>query len=80
MRQKGEDTLMCDSTKLKAKMVEKGFTQEKLASHIGINKSTLNRKIKNLDDFSIGEAKKIARILELSGDEATVIFFANYVA
>jgi lambda repressor-like predicted transcriptional regulator len=65
--------------KLKGKMKEKGFTQEMLSKEIGIDKSSLNRKLQK-GCFLIGEADVIAKTLGLSRDEAYSIFFTHNVA
>jgi len=71
---------MCDVAKLKGKIAEKGLNQVMLAQKTGMDKSTLNRKMKTGESFTIGEANKIALILKLTRDEAMAIFFANVVA
>lgn len=71
---------MCDTAKLRGKIVEKGLNQVSLAKKTGMDRSTLNRKLKNGETFTIGEASKIAIILELTKDEAMTIFFADIVA
>lgn len=71
---------MCDVAKLKGKIVEKGLNQVTLAQRAGMDRSTLNRKMKTGEAFTIGEANKIAIILKLTRDEAMAIFFANIVA
>lgn len=71
---------MCDTAKLRGKIVEKGLNQVLLAKKTGMDRSTLNRKLKNGETFTIGEASKIAIILELTKDEAMTIFFADIVA
>lgn len=71
---------MCDTAKLRGKIVEKGLNQVSLAKKTGMDRSTLNRKLKNGEAFTIGEASKIAIILELTKDEAMTIFFADIVA
>ncbi|KAA0963170.1 helix-turn-helix transcriptional regulator [Streptococcus cristatus] len=71
---------MVNISKLKGIIVEKGYTQEALASEIGIDKSTFYRKIKNGGSFSIGEANAIVRAINLTRDEAVSIFFAETVA
>ena len=73
--------LMVNVNKLKAKMVEKGTNVELLAKSIGMNKSTLYRKLnKGGEDFSIKEIRLIASELDISDEEAIVIFFAPNVA
>lgn len=60
--------------KLKGKIVENGLSVEKLADIIGIDRSSLYRKLNNSDKFTIGEASRIKDALKLSGAEAYEIF------
>lgn len=60
--------------KLKGKIREKGLTQAALAREINIDKSTLQRKFKKTDSFTIGEVERITYILNLSDSEAMQIF------
>ena len=62
--------------KLKAKIVEKGMNVETLAKLIGVDRSSMYRKINNFEKITIGEANKIKSVLELSDEEANNIFFA----
>lgn len=71
---------MCNIAKLKGKIVENGLNQKTLAEATGIDRSTLNRKMKNAEAFTIGEANRIVTILKLTKDEAVAIFFTNIVA
>ncbi len=67
--------------KLKGVMKEKRTTPEKVASQIGIDKSTMYRKLSNGgDEFTIKQADAISSILGLTGEEAQAIFFSQYVA
>lgn len=67
--------------KLKGVIKEKRTTPEKVAMSIGIDKSTMYRKLNNGgDEFTIKQADAIANLLGLSGDEAQAIFFSQYVA
>ena len=68
---------MCDTMKLKGKMKENGMTQEGLAAAIKIDRSTLNRRLKTGEDFTIGEANRIVSVLMLTADEALSIFYRN---
>ena len=63
-----------DVAKLRGKIVEKGFTVETLATAIGIDRSTLYRKLDTIEKFTIGEARKIKEVLGLTNAEATQIF------
>ena len=60
--------------KLKGKIVENGLNVELLAESIGLNRSSLYRKLNNLEKVTIGEARKIKDVLLLSNEEATDIF------
>ena len=66
--------------KLKGKMVEKGLNVETLAAKIGVDKSTLYRKLNECEKISIGDAQKIKLELDLTNDEAIDIFFGQTVA
>lgn len=71
---------MCDVAKLRGKITENGLNQETLSKEVGMDRSTLNRKLKTGEAFTIGEANKIAFVLKLTKDEAMAIFFTNIVA
>nr|UVY38448.1 MAG: BetR domain protein [Bacteriophage sp.] len=62
---------------LKAKMVEKGFTQSTLAIAIGISEMSLSRKINGLREFRLSEACKICEVLDI--ENPAQIFFAKTV-
>ena len=61
--------------KLRGKMTEKGFNVERLAPMIGIDRATLYRKLNNWEKITIGEALKMKDVLEMTDDEAGLIFF-----
>lgn len=64
-----------DMQKLKAKIVECRMTQESFAHRLGINVSTLYRKMKAEGvSFTIGEMHQIVEILGLTVQEANQIF------
>lgn len=72
---------MVNIRKLRAKMVEAGVNVERLASEIGVDKSTLYRRLAgNGEDFTIKEADLIRTALSLSVSEASTIFFTSDVA
>ncbi|WP_234396987.1 helix-turn-helix domain-containing protein [Bacillus massiliglaciei] len=50
----------------------KGFTQRDIAKRLGIHVQTYSKMEKDPDNVTIGEAKKICRILDVSYD---FIFF-----
>ncbi|MBK1809448.1 helix-turn-helix transcriptional regulator [Clostridium sp. YIM B02505] len=59
--------------KLKARMIEQGYTQRRLADGIGITVQTLNSKINGRSVFSLDEAISITKILDIKNPEE--IFF-----
>lgn len=66
---------------LKGKVIEKGYTLEKVAENIGIDRSTMSRKLGNSgEDFTIKQADDIVSFLGLTPTEATSIFFSQFVA
>lgn len=66
---------------LKGKVIEKGYTLEKVAENIGIDRSTMSRKLgNNGEDFTIKQADAIVTFLKLTSSEATSIFFNQFVA
>lgn len=69
------EVIALDANKLKGKIVEKGLTISKVSDIIGVNRSTLYRKLNNNDKLTINEACKLKSILELSDSEAIDIFF-----
>ena len=60
--------------KLKAKLVEKGINVDGFADQIGMDRSTLYRKLANFEKITIGEATRMKSALGLSGKDATDIF------
>jgi transcriptional regulator with XRE-family HTH domain len=74
---KGVET-MVNTRELKAQMRRKGMTQRELAQEVGINITTLNRKINNEggDLITVKEATEITKILDIPEDMIGSIFFA----
>lgn len=72
---------MVNVNKLKGKIIECGMNVTELSSKIGIDRTTLYRKI-NSDgkNFTIEEADLISKELKLSSEEVNSIFFSQYVA
>lgn len=59
---------MINILKIKARMVECGLSQMDLAQEIGINPSTLSRKLNNKDGkyLTINEANTIIKVLNIT--------------
>lgn len=70
------------ANKLRAKIVERGLTIEKVADQMGINRSTLYRKIQDTSGrgFTVGDVRQLSEILVLSPADITDIFFSEGVA
>ncbi|WP_232306043.1 helix-turn-helix domain-containing protein [Pontibacillus litoralis] len=67
--------------KLKGKIVEHEMNIEELADKIGVDKSTLYRKLNRKGEtLSIKEANSIVNVLNLSKEESVAIFFNGNVA
>lgn len=62
--------------KIRAAMVRSGYTQEGLAKAIGLSYSALNQKLNGNRDFTLTEAKLIAKKLGKTLDQ---IFFDEEV-
>lgn len=72
---------MINSMELKAEIKRNGLTQDQLASKIGIDPSTLNRKINNKKStLSVDEAQKIVDVLNIPEEKLAVIFFNSKLA
>ncbi len=72
---------MINVNKLKGKIVERGMTIKIVAEKMGVNESTIYRKLGNKGEtFTIKDANLLFDILKLTPEEATAIFFSQYVA
>lgn len=64
--------------RLKEKMSERNISHEELAQKLGIDVSTLYRKLKSDGmTFTVGQLHIIVDVLELSDDDAASIFLWN---
>lgn len=70
---------MINVLKIKGRIREKNFTQEYLASKLGMSPSTLNYKINNKNGgfLTIEEVDKLKNILEIPNNELSDYFFVN---
>lgn len=72
---------MVNVKKLRGKMVECGINMEQMANAIGVDKSTIYRKMnKEGNNISIKEASIMAKKLGLSYAEVNDIFFDPEIA
>lgn len=65
-----------DMQMLKGKIVEKGMNVETVAERIGVERSSMYRKLNNFEKITIGEASRMKEALGLTNEEAITIFFA----
>ena len=66
-----------DANELKRKMVEKNLNVAKTAELLGMNKSTLYRKLNGFDKMTVSDAVQLKNILELTDLEALSIFLSR---
>lgn len=62
--------------KLKARIIEKGMNVEALADAIGVERSTLYRKLNKFEKITIGDAGKMKSALDMSDEDAIDIFLS----
>lgn len=61
---------------LLSKFAERGLTQAEIADKLGINASSLNRKMNGETEFKRNEINLLKSILCLSANDVDAIFFA----
>lgn len=65
---------------LKEYRLEKGFTQQKLAYQLDMDKTSYCKRENGVIDFSLEEIKKIVKVLKMSEKDIIRIFFKVKVA
>lgn len=69
---------MVNIPKLKGKMVENELSISEMSERIGVDRSTIYRKLSSGgDSFTIAEVQSIAKELQLNTDDINSIFFAS---
>ncbi len=68
--------MVFDYSKLLGRIKQKGFTQETLAKHIGINPGVMSMKLNNLTPFKQKEMFAICDALDIPISEIGEYFFA----
>ena len=71
---------MFDRKKFRSKVVAAGLTLEEVSRIIGINPSTLDRKMSGISDFTRNEIQILRKLLNISAVECDEIFFAEELA
>ena len=64
-------------SKLRGRIKECGYTQDKLAKEIGRDKSSLSYKLNGKSDFTTKEIDGICKVLDISNNEIGDYFFAH---
>lgn len=67
---------MFNKLKFKNYITDRGKTLSDVANHIGVNISTLNRKMNGNSDFYRHEMQSIAAYLDLTKEDVNSIFFS----
>lgn len=62
--------------KLRGKIAENNLNVKNLAERMGIDRSTLHRKLEDVEKFTVGEALRLKEILNLTEEEAAYIFLS----
>lgn len=68
-----------DTSKLRGRIAEKGYTISSLANEIGISRVTLGAKLHGKSDLTLSEVLKIASILDVPQSMYYDYFFAPSV-
>ena len=63
-----------DKTSLKAAIMKRGLTQEKLAYMINMSENSLSKKINGKVQFTLAEIQRMIQCLEQSNEEILSIF------
>ena len=62
--------------KLKGMIIANGMNIEQLADEIGIDRSSMYRKLNSFEKITIGEAIKIKKVLHMNNEQAIEIFLS----
>lgn len=71
---------MFNANKLRGLMVEKGYSADRMSKILGINPSTMSRKMAGTTEFTRCEIQLIATSLCLTAQDIENIFFAKELA
>lgn len=69
-----ESGMFMNLDKLRGRLVEKRYTQEKIASKLGLSLRSVNRRLTKQKPFNNNEISKLKKLLNLSNDEVAEIF------
>lgn len=66
---------MTNSSKLKGRIAEKGYTLSSLSEAVKMSRPCLRKKINGLTDFKVSEIEKVCSVLEIPHAEIDIYFF-----
>lgn len=66
-----------NAKKLKGRLLEERLTIGKTAELLGMDRSTLHRKLNGFEEFTILDAVQLKKILNLTDSEAITIFLES---
>ena len=75
MQQRWEVNYLVDTKKIKALLVENGYTQSEIAKKLGISITSFSRKVNNKTQFNLSEAFLLKKELKILNMEQ--VFFIN---
>ena len=64
--------MLCN--KIRVRIIELGISVPQIASSLGMNRSTMYRKLKDPGRFTVAELRKLVSVLQWSGQEVRDIF------
>lgn len=70
---------MINQDKLKAKIIENGYSREKIAEILGISPTSLNYKLNEKRQFKANEILILGKILKISNKDLANYFFVQDV-
>ncbi len=72
-RKEGES--MTNTSKLKGRIAEKGFTLSSLSEAVHISRPCVRKKINGTVDFKASEIERMCEVLEISKNDLCTYFF-----
>lgn len=70
---------MEQSNKIRAALMEKGYTIASFSRKIGVSESALRRKIEGKSDFRIGDIRKFVDVLKLKQNDVWELFLFHEI-
>lgn len=62
---------------LKQLIAKSDYSEQQLASQLGLSTATLLKKLNNSQEFKASEVEKLAVLLDLSYEQSTTAFFCS---